>query len=662
MNKKIKKIKNTFQIDGDFVGWGRKKSGLKAVLEAKRDNNSSFLLLEDGFIRSIGLGIEGWDSFSIVVDDIGIYYDATMPSKLENILNFHTFSIDELDVGQNAIELIRKYKISKYNNATLKLPEYLNTSTSKVLIVAQTKGDMSLKYGMADQFDPKDMIQDAIKHNPDSEIYLKVHPDVLTGKKKSNIDIKYAKQYVKIITDNINPLVLLEKFDKVYTQTSQMGFEALLLGKKVYVYGMPFYAGWGVTYDQIECKRRKRKLSILDIFTAAYIIYSRYFNPFSQQPINIIDAIETIYKYRELYASNNGKLYFFGFKPWKRKQTKVFFKPLNKNKIYFCRDLNYAIKKGLDKNSKVYIWGKQEYKTLESYCDLNDIDIYRVEDGFIRSVSLGSDLTKAYSIVVDYRGIYFDPEVESDLEYIIKNYKFDQALLQRAEKLQQYLVEKKFSKYNLYQDKKFNFKTDKKVILVIGQVEDDASIIYGGNGMSNLELLKKVYDNRKNEFIIYKPHPDVDVGNRKGSINKEIALKYADKIISEVSLPSLIDICDEVHTITSLSGFEALLREKKVYTYGMPFYAGWGLTIDEKECKRRDRELNILELIAATYFIYPLYISPVSNDFCEVEELIVNLDIMKKRYNNGLYKLIINMRNVILRVLQSILKKYIMKY
>jgi len=289
-----------------FYGWGRKRTGKFAVLLSKLFARKC-VLFEDGFIRSIGLGIDGCKSFSVVEDDIGIYYDATTSSKLENILNFHTFSLDELKLGTKAISLIKEYKISKYNNATLTLPKYLNSDTKKILIIAQTKGDMSLKYGMAEKFDTKEMIQDAIIDNPDSEVYLKVHPDVISGKKESNIDIEYAKKYCTIITENINPIVLLEKFDKVYTQTSQMGFEALLLDKEVVVYGMPFYAGWGLTIDKIDCKRRIRNISLEELFVGAYILYTKYVNPYTQQESNIVDTILDIYKRR--VTSNKKVLY-----------------------------------------------------------------------------------------------------------------------------------------------------------------------------------------------------------------------------------------------------------------------------------------------------------------------------------------------------------------
>ena len=360
-----------------------------------------------------------------------------------------------------------------------------------------------------------------------------------------------------------------------------------------------------------------------------------------------------LYNYRYVYIRNEGNLYFYGFSFWKRANTKKFFKPLTKNKIYFDKKIKNS------KNAKIFIWGKKKFNEIETYAKENNITIFRIEDGFIRSVTLGSDLTKAYSLVIDSRGIYFDPTQESDLEWILNNYEFDEDLINRAKKIKKYLINKKISKYNIYKDKKLSFNTNKKIVLVIGQVEDDASIIYGGDDMSNLELLKKVYEKRKDEFIIYKPHPDVMTGNRKGNILKKEALKYANEIIENISLPSLLEVCDEVHTITSLSGFEALIRDKKVYTYGMPFYAGWGLTIDEKKCKRRKRKLSIEELIAGSYILYPRYISPKTGKFCEVEVLIEEIEELKYRYNNDIvYKLFTNIRNNFFRKIQLIGKLF----
>jgi capsular polysaccharide export protein len=662
MTKALKINTKNFIFSTPYIGWGRKKSGFQAVENAKK-HNTSFCLLEDGFIRSIGLGVDKWESFSIVKDNVGIYYDATAPSKLEQLIKENAINQEILKEAKEAIELIKKYKISKYNTAPLTLPSYLQTDTKKVLIIAQTKGDMSLKYGLAT--DANKMVEDALEENPDLEVYIKIHPDVLSGKKESSIDIEKIKK-CKVIKENINPIVLLEQFNKVYTQTSQMGFEALLLDKEVVLYGAPFYVGWKLPHltwrideetKKTILKRRGVSRSIEEIFTSAYIFYTEYYNPYTKQKTNIIESIQMIEKYKNIYSQNDGKLFFFGFSLWKQKNTKIFFKPLTNNIIYFCKDLKDAQTKGLDDSSKIFIWGKKEFSKIELFAKQHNITISRVEDGFIRSISLGSDLTKAYSLVIDNRGIYFDPTQESDLEHILQNYQFDEKLLTRAQKLKEYLVEKKLSKYNANKDTQLTFHTTKKIILVIGQVEDDASIIYGGENMTNLELLQKVHQQCSNEYIIYKPHPDVLAGNRKGDIRTEDVLTYADELQKDISLPSLLDICDELHTITSLSGFEALLRGKKVVTYGMPFYAGWGLTTDKKTLERRSRKLTLTQLIAATYILYPRYIHPKDDSFCEVEVLLKEIESQKKKYTEDtLYRTFIKTRNYISRKLQLIRK------
>jgi len=355
---------------------------------------------------------------------------------------------------------------------------------------------------------------------------------------------------------------------------------------------------------------------------------------------------------------NSKKRYFFGFSRWKRKYIRPFFPEEGEN--YFCNTLEIAKDRGLDYKSEIYIWGKKSFPKVEKYAQNNSIALFRVEDGFVRSISLGSDLTKPYSLVVDSRGIYFDPTHESDLEYLLNTYEFDEAILERAKKLQQYLIEKKLSKYNASPDKDIvlnGYKENQLVVLVPGQVEDDASIIYGAKGMTNLDLLQVARSNVPNAYIIYKPHPDVLSGNRKGHVSYKDAMKYADIIITDVSLDSILVYCDEVHTMTSLVGFEALIRGKKVCTYGMPFYAGWGLTEDNQSCKRRYTQRNLDELVAAAFLLYPRYIDPVNDNICDVEVTIANIELMKKRYNtNVFYRIGMNARNLISRKMQLLLK------
>jgi len=349
--------------------------------------------------------------------------------------------------------------------------------------------------------------------------------------------------------------------------------------------------------------------------------------------------------------------YFFGFSRWKRKHIRPFFPEIE---ICFCTTLEEALRQGMVGNSPVYIWGKKPFLEVETYVEAHASRLFRVEDGFIRSVSLGSDLTKAYSLVVDGRGIYFDPSRESDLEYLLSTASFSSELLERGRQLQQYLEENRISKYNLYRDRQIvleGLKKAQRVALVPGQVEDDASIIYGAGGMSNLELLQQAREKSPDAYIVYKPHPDVLAGNRKGHIETTEALQYADSVIEDASLDSVLARCDEVHTLTSLVGFEALIRGKEVYTYGMPFYAGWGVTVDAKRCRRRSVRRTVDEIAAAALILYPRYIHPKTNRRCEIETLLQEIDKEKTRYNNDkLYQFCVDIRNGLSRKIQFAIK------
>jgi len=353
--------------------------------------------------------------------------------------------------------------------------------------------------------------------------------------------------------------------------------------------------------------------------------------------------------------------YFFGFSHWKHNFVKPFFDDLETiifiNPFFKKNYFQLALKKGLDKNSTIYIWGKKSFPLIEEFALKHNIEIKRVEDGFIRSIGLGSDLTQPYSLVVDTKGIYFDPKQESDLEYILHTRTFSRKDLERAKKIKNYLVEKKLSKYNLYKNRKLKIKTDKRISLVIGQVEDDASIKYGTLGMTNLKLLQLAREKSKDSYIIYKPHPDVLVGNRVGVIDENDSLIYADEVVTEVGLDSVLEICDEVHTMTSLVGFEALMREKKVFTYGMPFYAGWGLTEDSVSLQRRDRELSLEELVFATLILYPKYIDPLSLKICEIEQFLESVEKERDIYNSSfLYRVKIRVHNFFTRKSQLLLR------
>ncbi|NUR10883.1 MAG: hypothetical protein HOQ20_03430 [Bradyrhizobium sp.] len=253
--------------------------------------------------------------------------------------------------------------------------------------------------------------------------------------------------------------------------------------------------------------------------------------------------------------------------------------------------------------------------------------LIEVEDGFLRSSGLGADCVPPLSVTVDALGAYFDPSRPSELERLLQDGQFDDGLLERARELREMIVEAAIGKYEQGGAPLDRPAGERLHILVPGQVEDDRAVETGGCGLtSNLELLKRVRAECPDAYILYKPHPDVLAGHRRGEIGEAAVLELADEIVGELSINSLIAMVDEVHVNTSLAGFEALLRGKKVTTYGVPFYAGWGLTTDlGPVTPRRSTRRSLDELVAATLLVYPRYLDPITGLPCPAEVVVARL-------------------------------------
>jgi capsular polysaccharide export protein len=165
-----------------------------------------------------------------------------------------------------------------------------------------------------------------------------------------------------------------------------------------------------------------------------------------------------------------------------------------------------------------------------------------------------------------------------------------------------------------------------KIILVPGQVESDASLVYGApNIYTNIGLLQAVRQANLEAYIVYKPHPDVIAGLRAQGAGEHEALSWCDEIVRDVDMGRLLTVVDEVHVLTSLAGFEALLRGKPVTCYGQPFYSGWGLTMDVVPIPRRNRQLLLDELVAGALIAYPIYLSRATDALITPEQALDEL-------------------------------------
>lgn len=265
----------------------------------------------------------------------------------------------------------------------------------------------------------------------------------------------------------------------------------------------------------------------------------------------------------------------------------------------------------------------------------SDVRILRLEDGFLRSVGLGADLVRPMSWVVDRRGIYYDPRHPSDLEVILADTEFEGELLERARLLRERVVASGLTKYNVGSAGWARPAEQHKVLLIVGQVESDASIAVGAPCLrTNLELLKAVRRENTDAYIIYKPHPDVLARLRRKGLHEDEAGAWCDEIVTDVDMSEMLAAVDEVHVLTSLAGFEALLRGKKVTCYGQPFYSGWGLTVDKLPLPRRTRRLHLDQLVAGALILYPLYLSRDGKRQISAEEALDDLAAWRRNTGN----------------------------
>ncbi|MEA5400714.1 capsular polysaccharide biosynthesis protein [Synechococcus sp. BA-124 BA4] len=252
--------------------------------------------------------------------------------------------------------------------------------------------------------------------------------------------------------------------------------------------------------------------------------------------------------------------------------------------------------------------------------------LIQLEDGFLRSTGRGAHLQLPLSLAVDPIGIYFDATRASALECFLQDHSFLQEERQRALQLREQILSASLSKYNLDGDSWERPSLNKPVVLVAGQVEQDASIRYGAPGIrTNLELVKAALRLEHGSYVIYKPHPFVVNGRRPAGHGENTIGNLVDAVLPHVSIDTLLRQVDRVHVLTSGTGFEALLRQVPVVCHGLPFYAGWGLTQDHLVCARRQRQLSLDELVFGALMAYPRYVSPRCGWFVTAEQAVEQL-------------------------------------
>lgn len=329
--------------------------------------------------------------------------------------------------------------------------------------------------------------------------------------------------------------------------------------------------------------------------------------------------------WRRFVDANKGVAAASGMAFWKREVMRHFLWDGERSPPFL------GVRNGLAKAKRegraLAIWPSRVPPATGAQADAAGVELARVEDGFLRSRGLGAALHPPGSVVVDRRGLYYDAGRPSDLEHLLATHDFPEALTDRAARLRARICATGVSKYGAQGGDILPLPEGRRSVLAVGQVDDDLSVKLGGAGVGgNLDFLARVRQAEPDAWIVYRPHPDVQAGHRRGHLTQAEMLRHADAVDSGSALMPLIERVDAVHVLSSLTGFEALMRGRAVTVHGMPFYAGWGLTRDlAPPCPRRGRTLTLDQLVAGALILYPRYLDPMTLLWCGPEVMIDRL-------------------------------------
>lgn len=593
-------------LDG-YVGWGRRPSGRRALSLAGRAG-LPVVTLEDGFLKSYAPG-GAEPAHSFVADRTGVYFEPLKPNDLSGLID----ASDAIDPSraEQAIDFIRRNRLSKYNNSPLKgLAEAGLGRGPYIVLVDQVAGDASIVGAGANDGAFAAMLRHALDHYPGREIVVRTHPAAAGA----SLLLAAARTIgAEVVTPpRMNPWPLLDGAEAVYTISSQLGFEALMAGCRVHMFGVTYYSHRGLTEDHARPDLVRSARTLGQIFHAAFIGYSKYLDLHDRRPVEIETALDQLLVVREQRERIVRRVYTYGLSPWKRRAMTPFLIGPEGPPVH-CRTRRMAERKAEAKAGQIAVWGASKPMS-------DRVPTIRFEDGFIRSRGLGVNLSLPCSLAMDGPHVYFDARGESALEALLATHAFPEDLLARSRALIDLVVARGVSKYNLHtRFEAPSVETGRLKILAPGQVEKDASIKFGSPDVkSNRDLVARIRRLYPDAFIVYKEHPDVTAGLRSGGDTP----RGADLIVTEGDIKHWIAWADRLETMTSLAGFEALIRDKPVGVHGLPFYAGWGLTEDHMPIERRRRRLTVEMLAAATLILYPLYVHPLSGMPCSPEALV----------------------------------------
>ena len=305
-----------------------------------------------------------------------------------------------------------------------------------------------------------------------------------------------------------------------------MGFEALLWGKPVRCFGLPFYAGWGLTEDRISSPVRRKKGASLEALVHACLIESvRCIDPHRRASCQIEELMQAIGLQRRLQQQAPERVDAFGFTPWKQRNLRRF---LAGSDLRFRRS---GRQPGVS-TTAVAIWGRRGQPSVLESARVRNLPLLHVEDGFLRSVGLGAELIDPISWVVDRSGCITTPHVQAIWNAFWREnpgLRLSCPVPPRCASVWCW----KRSRNTTFLPSAGSDEHQQRVVLVVGQVESDASIQFGAPGIkTNLALLQAVRVAEPDAYLVYKPHPDVMAGLCRAGEGEDGAAEVCDEVLT----------------------------------------------------------------------------------------------------------------------------------
>lgn len=598
--------------EGDnLLVWGHGEEARRGA-DLAAATGATLVRVGHAFLRMQPAGPSGAAPIGLLLDRRGLHSDASSPSDLEAILSGHP--LDDTALMDRARDAIARLQAAHLTAHAPVDPELAPPDPGFVLVIDQPRGHAAIRLGHANADSFAEMLTWARQDHPDAAIRVLRDFGARSGGGQGHFDPATLPPGVAIEDRPVSPVRLFEHARAVYTVTSLMGFEALLAGHRPVTFGVPFYAGWGLTDDRRPVPaRRNRRLTRAQLAAAALILYPVWHDLHRDRPGTLEDALGALEAQARAWREDRAGYVAFAVRDWKRPYPTAFFGQQG-GALSRVRDVDTAARDG----RPVQVWAGRESPRLVEACAQSGRRLLRVGDGVLPLRALGGRPRPPLSLVQDDLGNPHDHRRESRLEHLIASAAaLPDTRLARAERLIAAIAGSRRPD----DAPPPSSGIEGPFVLVAGQAAGDAALLHDAGEMATAhDLLRTARRLHPQARLVYWAPPAAPTDPSDG------AEALADDVARGTDPIALIEGAERMVTISSGLGFEALLRGRPVTVLGAPFYAGWGLTTDFGPVPdRRRARPSLAALVHAVLIAYPRYHDPVTDMPCPPEIAVARL-------------------------------------